>query len=104
MPTHINQLTKLYDVLLKGTEAVDPEWDRLKAASAAGEAVKELTELRAENAFLKSFLQMHSPKMDGQHSYRFRGGWAMNQLIGPNVDDAVKNAMEAVKREQANAD
>lgn len=68
------------------------------------DANEKIAELREENVFLKSFLQTHSPKMGGQHSYRFRGGWVMHQIVGPNVDDAVKHAMEAVKWEKDNAE
>ena len=37
-----DNLRALYNVLLKGTEAVDPEWDRLVAASVTMEAIEEL--------------------------------------------------------------
>lgn len=36
----IQQLEKLHDVLINGTEAVDPKWDRLAAASAVGVALE----------------------------------------------------------------
>lgn len=56
-------------------------------------------ELVAENNFLKSFLQMHSPDMGGHHCWRFSGGWLANQLRGSNVHEAVANAMAAAERE-----
>ena len=43
-------------------------------------------------------MQMHSPKMNGQHSYRFRGGWPMTHCIGPDKESAVLAAIEEVKR------
>jgi hypothetical protein len=44
-------------------------------------------------------MQMHSPKMDGQHSYRFRGGgWPMTHCVGPNAEDAVKSALQEIQR------
>lgn len=44
-------------------------------------------------------LQMHSPKMNGQHSYRFRGsGWPMTHCRGPNAEDAVRAAVQEVAR------
>ena len=45
-------------------------------------------------------MQMHSPKMDGQHSYRFRGGWPMAHCKGPNAEAAVKSAIQEIKRER----
>jgi hypothetical protein len=56
---------------------------------------RDIAKLRAENEFLKSFLQCRSPKMDGQHSWTWMSGWQTNQLRGPNRDDAVKAAMTA---------
>jgi hypothetical protein len=44
-------------------------------------------------------MQMHSPKMDGQHSYRFRGGWQMTHCRGPNAEDAVRAAIREIRRE-----
>jgi len=45
-------------------------------------------------------MQMHSPDMGGQHSYRFRsGGWPMTHCKGPNAEDAVRAAMREIKRE-----
>lgn len=38
-------------------------------------------------------LQMHSPRMDGQHSYRFRGGWPMTHCVGPDPEVAVASAL-----------
>ena len=43
-------------------------------------------------------MQMHSPKMDGQHRYRFRDGWPMTHCVGPNAEDAVRAAVEEFKR------
>jgi len=44
-------------------------------------------------------LQMHSPKMTGQHSYRFKsGGWPMTHCIGPNAEEAVLNAISEIKK------
>ena len=46
-------------------------------------------------------MQMHSPKMDGSHSYRFRsGGWPMTHCVGPNAVVAVKAAIQEIKRER----
>jgi hypothetical protein len=47
-------------------------------------------------------MQMHSPKMDGQHSYRFRGsGWPMTHCVGPNAEDAVKSALQEIQRSRS---
>lgn len=51
--------------------------------------------------FCQMQMQMHSPTMDGQHSYRFRsGGWPMTHCRGPNADVAVKAAIQEVKRQR----
>ena len=47
-------------------------------------------------------MQMHSPKMDGQHSYRLRGsGWPMTHCVGPNAEDAVKSAIREIQRSRS---
>jgi hypothetical protein len=47
-------------------------------------------------------MQMHSPKMDGQHSYRLRGGgWPMTHCVGPSAEDAVKSAIREIKRSRS---
>jgi hypothetical protein len=44
--------------------------------------------------FLLERFQMHSPKMDGQHSYRFRNnGWPMTHFVGKTVVQALRSAM-----------
>ena len=54
--------------------------------------------------FLLNQFQMHSPKMDGQHGWRFRGGcWPWNFAKGPTIRDAVKAAMEEVAKEKREA-
>jgi hypothetical protein len=51
--------------------------------------------------FFFSQMQMNSPQMNGQHSYRFRsGGWPMTHCKGPNAEDAVKAAIQEIKRER----
>lgn len=46
-------------------------------------------------------MQMHSPDMGGNHSYRFRsGGWPMTHCKGSNAEDAVKSAIQEIKRER----
>jgi len=65
----------------------------------------EIERLRAERAFLHSQFQMHSPKMDGQHSWRFRNsGWPMTHAKGPTVEAAIQAAMAEVAREQQAAE
>ena len=46
-------------------------------------------------------MQMHSPKMDGQHSYRFKGGWPMTHCVGPNAEDAVRAAIQEIQRSRS---
>ena len=51
--------------------------------------------------FLYSCFQMHSPDMGGNHCYRFRnGGWPMTHLKGPNIREAVANAMQEASKEK----
>lgn len=45
-------------------------------------------------------MQMHSPKMNGQHSYRFMMGWPMTHCIGSTAEEGVFNAMKEIKREK----
>lgn len=45
-------------------------------------------------------MQMHSPKMDGQHSYRFCRGWPMKHCKGPNPEAAVRSAIREIHRER----
>jgi hypothetical protein len=46
-------------------------------------------------------MQMHSPKMNGQHSYTFRSsGWPMTHCKGPNAEQAILSAMAEIKRSQ----
>jgi len=62
---------------------------------------QEIERLQAELAFLHSQFQLHSPKMDGQHSWRFRNsGWPMTHAKGPTVEAAIQAAMAEVAREQ----
>lgn len=39
-------------------------------------------------------MQMHSPKIDGNHFYRFNNGYPMTHCIGNNKEDAVKAAIQ----------
>ncbi len=78
------------------------KFEAAQAASNAFTLDNQIAELQAENVFLKSFLQMHSPQMNGQHSYRWRTGWPMNRFRGPDTDSAVKAAMAA--QAEASAD
>lgn len=49
-------------------------------------------------------MQMHSPDMGGNHSYRFRSsGWPMTHCKGPTAVDAVRAAMAEVEREKKEA-
>ena len=49
--------------------------------------------------FLLQQFQSHSLKMDGWHSWRFRGGWPWTHARGPDIRTAVCNAMAEVERE-----
>jgi nitrogen regulatory protein PII-like uncharacterized protein len=45
--------------------------------------------------FLLSKFQMWSPKMNGQHSWRFQNDWTMGQAVGQTARDAVIVCMRA---------
>ena len=48
--------------------------------------------------FLLNQFQMHSPKMNGQHSWRFMYGYPMTKAVGPSARDAVIACMKEVKK------
>ena len=51
--------------------------------------------------FFFSQMQMYSPKISGQHSYRFGTGWPMDHCKGPSAEEAVRAAMAEVERFKA---
>ena len=52
--------------------------------------------------FFFAQMQMHSPDMGGQHSYRFRsGGWPMTHCKGPNAEEAVLSAIKEIERDRS---
>ena len=71
----------------------------------ANDALREIAERLEEQhetlAFFFGQMQMHSPHMGGEHSYRFRSeGWPMTHCKGPNAEHAVKRAIDEIKRER----
>lgn len=44
--------------------------------------------------FLLDQFQMHSPKMNGQHSWRFMNDYCMKFAVGPSAKDAMIACME----------
>lgn len=48
--------------------------------------------------FLLNQFQMHSPKMNGQHSWRFMYGYPMTKAVGSSARDAVIACMKEVKK------
>lgn len=65
--------------------------------------VFELIERLEMLEFLLGNFQMHSPKMNSEHSWRFRGGWPMTHAIGPDPETAIRRAMAEVEREKSEA-
>lgn len=49
--------------------------------------------------FFFNLMQTYSLDMGGQHSYRFRGGWPMNKVKGPNPEEAIRAGIKAVKED-----
>ena len=92
-------MSKRYEAITADCNILDHKTQDYLDSEQIATLLNEREELEAENKFLKSFLQCHSPKMDGNHSYRWQGGWLTNRLRGPSVDIAVKNAMAALKSE-----
>jgi len=66
------------------------------------EAKQENERLRAIVEFFYDQLQMHSPKMDGKSTWRFRHGWPMTHCIGPTREKAVEAAMGEIDRNRNN--
>jgi hypothetical protein len=61
--------------------------------------IESLSEVEAK-AMLRFFvnqMQPHSPKMDGNCSYRLINGWPMTLCIGRSAVDAVRRAMAEVR-------
>ena len=48
--------------------------------------------------FLLSQFRTTSPKMDGQHGYMFAHDWRWVFAKGPNIEDAITNAMIESKK------
>ena len=48
--------------------------------------------------FLLEKFQMHSPKMNGQHSWRFMNDYCMKYAVGRSARDAVINCMKELKK------
>lgn len=72
-------------------------------ADFVGLLIDEIERLRGMLEFCLGQLRMHSPKMNGQHSYRFCGGWPMTHAIGPTPEDAIRAAMAEVTRSRQEA-
>lgn len=85
-------------VWLRGVEIPSSEENGLCPDCVAA----ELDRLKAELAFLHGQFQMHSPQMGGEHSWRFMTGWPWTHAKGPNIQDAIRRAMEEVERSKPN--
>jgi hypothetical protein len=48
--------------------------------------------------FLLNQFQMHSPKMNGQHSWRFMYGYPMTKAVGSSARSAVIACMKEVRK------
>ena len=48
--------------------------------------------------FLLEKFQMHSPKMNGQQSWRFMNDYCMKYAVGRSARDAVINCMKELKK------
>lgn len=61
---------------------------------------KDIGEAADMLEFLLPNFQTYSLDMGGQHSYRFRnGGYHMANLKGPNIEDAILNAVQCYRNE-----
>ena len=65
---------------------------------------KQAERLKALEGLVEFFygqMYMTSPKMNGQHTYRFRsGGWPMTHCVGPTAEAAVEAVMKEIEREK----
>ena len=75
---------------------------RTRATEQARACILELSSEFTMLAFLLNQFQMCSPKMDGQHSWRFRQGWPWTHAKGRTIEIAVQNAIKAIERERVN--
>jgi hypothetical protein len=84
----------------KSTEPVQSVVMRLRSGDRVADerTRRELREAADMIDFFLHQLQMHSPKMNSQHSYRFRGGWPMTHAVGPSPEDGIRAAMAEVER------
>ena len=68
------------------------------------ELAKQAERVKALEGLVEFFygqMYMTSPKMNGQHTYRFRsGGWPMTHCIGPTAEAAVEAAMKEIERDK----
>jgi hypothetical protein len=63
--------------------------------------IQQLNDAADMLEFFFGQMQMHSPKMGGEHSYQFRsGGWPMTHCKGPSAEHAVRAAIEEIRRER----
>ena len=81
------------------TERLLDRGDVMKAVPlAVVETMKEAAEVIS---FFTSHMQIYSPKMGGDHIYRFAdNGWTWSQCKGPNSLAAVQNAIKAINAEK----
>lgn len=65
--------------------------------------IQQLNDAADMLEFFFGQMQMHSPQMDGQNSYRFNsGGWPMTHCKGPTAEKAVAAAVKEIKRSKGN--
>lgn len=67
--------------------------------------IEELQKKVAEQQMLLDFfydqMQNYSPRMNGQHHWRFRsGGWPMGSCVGETREEAAMNAVKEIQREK----
>ena len=53
--------------------------------------------------FFFNQMQMMSPKMNGQHSYRLMNGWPITYAVGDSKEDAIRQAIAEVNRSKTKA-
>lgn len=90
-----NRLSDRLIDLIDGHMPLD-EYERNVIRKYADELLAETNEILE---FFFGQMQMHSPQMDGQHSYRFNsGGWPMTHCKGPTAEKAVNAAIKEIRR------
>ena len=101
MPDHVIWAGGYYEMFCglcfndhRRSEMSEPTMFEDPHESSMNRLLDDLHRLRAENEFLKSRYQMHSPQMNGDHGWLAHNPWP--EFHGNTIDEAVQRAMREV--------